>query len=913
MPLQVFLLPSTAASAASTAPLPLGEGPWSIGNHPAVHIPFAAQSPNVIHAHIGLSEGIPFIQPTPDSGAQGHLLHNGHPLLESAWIKNGDRIELANPGLRHQGPWQLRFHLIGDSLTVEISGNGAGDTAQPQPDLRPGPDTNIGMGPDINTDMGSASNPADTPATQSPQNLESRIHQRLEQMDESELDRRLHDTLKDQGFSEGQISSGEAEQVFQVDSAPDSPAPEGGSAPASLKARTGMDKRLRWAIGAVLSLLITAAAFVLTATSVEVHIEPEPDWSSLEGFPPALGIGDHYLAVPGNYSIHATRSGYQDVASAVLVEFLPNQRFDITMEKLPGKLNLTTEPDVPAQVRFRGQPLGQTPLQEVEIEAGKGQLTLEHPDYLPVSLPLQVQGMGVTINQHVQLEPAWAVVNVDSKPAGATVRVVGAEHIASITTPGELRLIQGQQTLEISLPKHKTQRVPLSVRAGEDQTLPLIELEPADAELTLNTTPEGVTVMLNGKYKGITPLTLPLAANTEQELQLHKAGYRSVKKTLTLEPEQTLSKDIKLRAEMGTVFIVSDPADATLKVDGRQRGKASQRLRLSTRSHRIEVSKPGYQTYHTRITPRSGAAQTLDVKLQTLEQRAAKLKARRNPEKLSTGQGQTLIRLPKSTHGSGLEMGASRREPGRRANEVQHRVQLERGFYLSSEEVTNKAFREFDPKHNSGLLGGMTLDADQQPVVNVTWDQTARYLNWLSKKDKLPPAYEEHNGKMQLIIPVTHGYRLPTEAEWAYAARSRNMASSKPATRFPWGKDYPPTGNSIGANVADLRAQSLVPQYLAGVDDGYPVTAPVGSFPANPLGLHDLAGNVSEWCLDYYAINPDTGQTEIDPLGPSKGEHHVVRGSNWRDASITELRYSYRDYSKKARPDLGFRIARYTE
>jgi formylglycine-generating enzyme required for sulfatase activity len=80
------------------------------------------------------------------------------------------------------------------------------------------------------------------------------------------------------------------------------------------------------------------------------------------------------------------------------------------------------------------------------------------------------------------------------------------------------------------------------------------------------------------------------------------------------------------------------------------------------------------------------------------------------------------------------------------------------------------------------------------------------------------------------------------------------------------------------------------------------------------LELHDLGGNVAEWCHDYYAIYPYAPEkTDVDPVGPKEGKHHVIKGSSWKDASISELRLSYRGYSDAKGPDLGFRIGRYLE
>ena len=101
----------------------------------------------------------------------------------------------------------------------------------------------------------------------------------------------------------------------------------------------------------------------------------------------------------------------------------------------------------------------------------------------------------------------------------------------------------------------------------------------------------------------------------------------------------------------------------------------------------------------------------------------------------------------------------------------------------------------------------------------------------------------------------------------------------------------------------------MIPDYT----DGFPVTAPVGSFMASLRGIYDLGGNVSEWINDYYVAAPAQNGVAQDPLGPREGETHVVRGSNWGHAAETELRLAYRDFGKEGRDDIGFRIARYAQ
>ena len=154
-----------------------------------------------------------------------------------------------------------------------------------------------------------------------------------------------------------------------------------------------------------------------------------------------------------------------------------------------------------------------------------------------------------------------------------------------------------------------------------------------------------------------------------------------------------------------------------------------------------------------------------------------------------------------------------------------------------------------------------------------------------------------------------NGYRLLSEAEWVWAIRYQGSGK---ASRFSWGEKLPPRGEA--GNYADKSAVGLVPTILPSYDDGYASTAPVGTFPANALGIHDGGGNVAEWVNDIYTV-PTPGQTKsvIDPQGPEQGTHHVIRGSGWRHASITELRLSYRDFGTEPRTDIGFRLARNVE
>ena len=441
----------------------------------------------------------------------------------------------------------------------------------------------------------------------------------------------------------------------------------------------------------------------------------------------------------------------------------------------------------------------------------------------------------------------------------------------------------------------------VTARPNVDLALPKVTLQPADAKLLVNTIPRGANVTVDGRYRGQSPITLSLAPDVDYEIGMSKAGYGVTKRNLRLESAASDSITVDLSARLGTVTVNVQPSDATVYVDGRARGKGKTTVRLSSSPHRVEVRRQGYQTWSRSVTPRPGYPQTLNARLRSLEAIARDSIA----QTVKTAAGQTMRRV----EGATFSMGASRAEAGRRANEVIVPVTVTRPFLISVHEVTNKQFAEFRKNHDSGADVHPSLAADDNPVANVSWADAVQYCNWLSKQEGRTPAYALEFDKWVAVYPTPDGYRLPTEAEWVLAAR---YAGGQQARKFAWGDNWPPP-KGVG-NLADVSARELVPSVLPGYDDGYASTAPVGKFKPSALGLFDTAGNVAEWVNDIYTI-PTPGITTpvVDPVGAESGNNHVVRGSSWRHAGITELRLSYRDYSSEPRPDIGFRVARYAQ
>ncbi|MGE3753937.1 MAG: bifunctional serine/threonine-protein kinase/formylglycine-generating enzyme family protein [Planctomycetota bacterium] len=203
-----------------------------------------------------------------------------------------------------------------------------------------------------------------------------------------------------------------------------------------------------------------------------------------------------------------------------------------------------------------------------------------------------------------------------------------------------------------------------------------------------------------------------------------------------------------------------------------------------------------------------------------------------------------------------------------------HTVRITKPFYMQVTEVTNGQWRKYDPSHKSGSAGRHTLDAEAQPATSVRYVDVAGkdgaygdgFIAWLrARSDNLAP---------RGIL-----YRLPSEAEWEYAARAGTTGS-----RY-WGvatRDVARFENVCDRAFVRERGEWRGAPFDA--DDGHIVAAPVGSFQPNGFGLYDMLGNVAEWCADWYdgdAENYYERSPAIDPPGATRGTGRVVRGGSW--------------------------------
>ena len=689
-----------------------------------------------------------------------------------------------------------------------------------------------------------------------------------------------------------------SEQEEEVELAPDSQAIRRVAfkpvlAPRQQVRRSATPQRIGLTAG--LTVLFLALFYLVTAKPLILVIDPPDAKLDFRGTTFDFRAGDRVLMRPGNYSVVATRAGYETAQLPVHFKGDKGEQLKIRLAKLPGQIHIDTN-GVAGTLSIDGKPVGPVP-GDYPVTAGKREFRISAPRYEDFAAAVEVKGLGEKQRVNAKLKPAFSPVTIESEPAGAAVALDGKDlGVTPLTVP----IDAGSYSLTLTAAGFRRWESSIQVKADAPQKVGPVKLGLPDGVLLVRSTPSQADVNIGGRYRGRTPLDVSLAPGVQYEVVVSHSGYEDGRRAVPSKPGERSAVEMTLKPILGDVTIRGDPADAQLFVDGQPRGPANQTIGLPSTELSIEIRREGYQPFATKVVPQPGLTRVLEYRLLTPEQ----VRQARIPPVIRTHTGGQLRRIPTGHY----VMGSSRREPGRRTNEVEHEVVLQRQFYVGVYEVTNAEFRQFQPEHLSGVVRDRSLDQDDHPVVNVTWNDAAAYCNWLSGQDGLPPAYTQQGDTYVLAKPVTTGYRLPTEAEWEWAARYENGQATR---RYPWGASLPVPENS--GNFADKRALAVNATAVENYEDGFVTTAPVGKFPASPLGLYDIGGNVTEWVHDFYTVYPEGSPMTTDPLGPDSGPQHVVRGSSWRSANVAELRLAWREHADGKAQHIGFRIARYAE
>jgi sulfatase modifying factor 1 len=266
-------------------------------------------------------------------------------------------------------------------------------------------------------------------------------------------------------------------------------------------------------------------------------------------------------------------------------------------------------------------------------------------------------------------------------------------------------------------------------------------------------------------------------------------------------------------------------------------------------------------------------------------------------EVITNSLGMELTLIPAGSFMMGAVPGDSEADDDEKP---QHRVEITKAFYMGVYEVTQAEWEVIMPIGGGG--GNYWYgEGPRYPVYNVSWDDAVAFCMLLSAKEGVT-------------------YRLPTEAEWEYAARGGIEGKI-----YVWGDEKTPLVNGVKyANVSDEQNYKKYEYnkgyfdrygYFEDYDDGYADTSPVGSYAPNSFGLYDMAGNVCEWCQDWYDDDYYSGSPSRDPVGPASGSvGRVVRNGSY-NLEPGYLRTSDRGgvWQNDSNSYIGFRVVREVE
>ncbi len=462
------------------------------------------------------------------------------------------------------------------------------------------------------------------------------------------------------------------------------------------------------------------------------------------------------------------------------------------------------------------------------------------------------------------------VVKFVSDPPGAVVLVDG-ELACEGATPCSAEVAAGRHTVQMQKKRYEKRSAVLELKAHGEVSW---TLSPDFAVLKVTTEPSGLQIAVGPTAKATSAKGRSPLARLELRPGRHavvvddrcyaRAGREIVVKkgesrTLHLAPQPRPSA-VKVSARDGD----GNALEADVYVDGRQVGRAPGTFKVPVCSKQVEVRHRKHGAYKAALTLREKQVAKVVATIGA-PMRAAASAAGAAPK--------GFVRIPAGEY----QMGSPASEKGRYDDEgPRHRVRITRPFLLQATEVTQaqyKAVMGSNPSHFSSC--GSTC-----PVENVSWLDAVAYCNALSAKAGLTACYQVSGKTARFAGLSCRGYRLPTEAEWEYAARA----------------------GTSGARYASLDAAAW-----HGGNSGSK-THSVGGKRPNAWGLYDMLGNVWEWTHDWFGKYESRAVS--DPTGPSGGSFRVLRGCSWH-SSARFCRAALRRFTPGNRgQNLGFRPAR---
>ena len=656
--------------------------------------------------------------------------------------------------------------------------------------------------------------------------------------------------------------------------------------------------------GACYELVLASGRSVTTIVPDEIEtqwliITSDPAGADVFIDDQPAGVTPYQSLLPvGKHTYRLQKPLYQNDAG--MVELISGQQKKKIESKLRpnfGTVQVTTTPESGAAVLLNGQETGKTtPCTLERVPAGQHTLSASLNMYATATQQFTMQA-GETLPLTVNLKPSFGEVSVNTNPKSDVY--VNGQLKGNGLWQG--RLNPGIYTFEAKLDKHATATEQRTVAIGERLELTL-QPEPRYGTLNVVTNPMDATIRIAGKDYGTTPTTLKNFLIGDYTVELSLPGYATAYEKVIITEGETATVNATLQNRR-QVTISSTPTGVNLSIDGQPAGTTPFNGSLTFGNHTLRIEQDGKQAEKQVTISQTGGEFNFSLAFgfETFTETV-------------NGVSFKMVAIK----GGSFQMGSNIGEPDEKPI---HSVQLN-DFYLEETEVTVTQFAAFvmatgyltDAEKRVDNYGSYTWSKNgwvkkegvtwlcdatgsrrlksgyNHPVLHVSWNDASEYCKWLYRV----------TGKK---------YRLPTEAEWEFAS-----GNGSKHTLFSWGDGHLISAKRKWANVADDAAQrkygfpiiKTQPYY----EDGFAESSTVAQFPANDFGIYDLAGNVWEWCNDWYNSDYYKSSEPNNPIGSLIGTDKVQRGGSWQ---VMEkfCRTANRGFAPLScrQGDLGFRLA----